>query len=202
MASADAALGESREAPAAVRQLEGTRANGSAHTQRDVCSALAVAQLSNAIAKWLSNHWEFRSLYLFLSFVAVEHLLSIISSVYHEVCPLRQDPVESYLYAVAVQFFHVFPYSNWLAWLGKLLNVLLTFGWNYIDLFVILVSIGLSHLLTRLTRQLQQLVERVSPTRPFILKRHIFSPIGFAAHARELLDICSHALSVNCGAHL
>ncbi|EDW05834.1 gustatory receptor 5a for trehalose [Drosophila mojavensis] len=98
-----------------------------------------------------------------LSLSLMEHLLSIISAVYHKVCPLRQDPVESYLYAVAVQFFHVFPYSNWLGWLGKLLNVLLTFGWNYIDLFVILVSIGLSHLLTRLTRQLQQLVERPMP---------------------------------------
>ncbi|XP_030079440.1 gustatory receptor 5a for trehalose [Drosophila hydei] len=97
-----------------------------------------------------------------LSLSLMEHLLSIISAVYPEVCPLRQDPIESYFYAAARQLFHVFPYSNWLGWLGKLLNVLLTFGWNYIDLFVILVGIGLSHLLSRLTCQLQQLVQRVS----------------------------------------
>lgn len=104
-----------------------------------------------------------------LLFPAVEHLLSILSAVYHDYCPMRKDPIESYLYADAQQLFYVFPYSNWLGWLGKIQNVMLTFGWNYIDLFVIIVGMGLSELLARLTRQLQHLVQRVSPQSPHSL---------------------------------
>ncbi|EDW62286.2 uncharacterized protein Dvir_GJ16715 [Drosophila virilis] len=98
-----------------------------------------------------------------LTLSLMEHLLSILSAVYHDYCPMRKDPIESYLYADAQQLFYVFPYSNWLGWLGKIQNVMLTFGWNYIDLFVIIVGMGLSELLARLKHQLQHLVERPMP---------------------------------------
>lgn len=91
----------------------------------------------------------------------MEHLLSIISAVSHDICPKRTDPVESYLYAVGLQLFHVFPYSNWLGWLGKMQNVLLTFIWSYTDIFLMIIGIGLSELFSRLTRQLRQLVQQV-----------------------------------------
>lgn len=93
--------------------------------------------------------------------LAVEHLLSIISTVCHDICPKRSDPVESYLYAIALQLFYVFPYSNWLGWLGIVQNALLTFIWSYTDIFLMIIGIGLSELFARLTRQLRRLVQQV-----------------------------------------
>lgn len=93
--------------------------------------------------------------------LAVEHLLSIISAVCHDICPKRSDPIESYLYAVGLQLFYVFPYSNWLGWLGIIQNALLTFIWSYTDIFLMIIGIGLSELFARLTRQLRRLVQQV-----------------------------------------
>lgn len=95
------------------------------------------------------------------SSLAVEHLLSILSAVCHDICPKRSDPVESYLYGVALQLFFVFPYSNWLGWLGKIQNAMLTFIWSYTDIFLMIIGIGLSELFARLTRQLRRLVQQV-----------------------------------------
>lgn len=91
----------------------------------------------------------------------MEHLLSILSAVCHDICPKRSDPVESYLYGVALQLFFVFPYSNWLGWLGKIQNAMLTFVWSYTDIFLMIIGIGLSELFARLTRQLRRLVQQV-----------------------------------------
>lgn len=94
-------------------------------------------------------------------FFPVEHLLSIISVVYYDFCPRRSDPVESYLLGASAQLFEVFPYSNWLAWLGKIQNVLLTFGWSYMDIFLMMLGMGLSEMLARLNRSLEQQVRQV-----------------------------------------
>lgn len=88
-------------------------------------------------------------------------MLSIIAAVYYDFCPRRSDPVESYLRAVSLQLFSVFPYSNWLAWLGKVQNVLLTFGWSYMDIFLMVLGMGLSEMLARLNRSLEQQVRQV-----------------------------------------
>jgi len=61
-----------------------------------------------------------------------------------------------------MHLFYVFPYSNWLAWFAKIQNVFLTFGWNYMDIFLMLLGIGLSNLLARITEHLQCVVQQVS----------------------------------------
>ncbi|KAH8270679.1 hypothetical protein KR044_005707, partial [Drosophila immigrans] len=100
---------------------------------------------------------------LLLSLSLMEHLLSIIAFVYHDFCPSRRDPIESYLYGAGPQLFYVFRYSNWLGWLAKLQNVLLTFSWSYMDIFLMLLGIGLTDLLTRLTHHLQHAVQQPMP---------------------------------------
>lgn len=82
--------------------------------------------------------------------------------VYYDFCPRRKDPVESYLRGISLHLFEVFPYSNWLGWLGKLQNVLLTFGWSYMDIFLMIVGMGLSEMLARLNRSLKSHVRHVS----------------------------------------
>ncbi|KAM8719875.1 hypothetical protein ACLKA7_006005 [Drosophila subpalustris] len=93
----------------------------------------------------------------------MEHLLSIISAVYYDFCPSRKDPIESYLYSDGLQLFYVFPYSNWLAWLAKIQNVWLTFSWSYMDIFLMLLGIGLSDLLARITQHLEHVVQQPMP---------------------------------------
>ncbi|XP_030378343.1 gustatory receptor 5a for trehalose [Scaptodrosophila lebanonensis] len=90
-----------------------------------------------------------------------EHLLSIVSAIHFaNYCPARKDPIESYFYSSGSQIFFIFPYSAWLAWLGKAQNVLLTFGWSFMDIFVMIIGIGLSELLARHTICLKSHAER------------------------------------------
>ncbi|ALC49894.1 Gr5a, partial [Drosophila busckii] len=107
----------------------------------------------------------------------MEHLLSIISAVYYDYCPARRDPIESYFYKSGVHFFHVFPYSNWLGWLAKVQNVLLTFAWSYLDIFVMIMGIGISELFSRLTLHLQPLASRVSSLHTSTCSQFVYSII-------------------------
>ncbi|KAH8321166.1 hypothetical protein KR074_009135, partial [Drosophila pseudoananassae] len=100
--------------------------------------------------------------FLLLALSLMEHLLSIIAVVYYDFCPRRKDPVESYLHGTSLHLFEVFAYSNWLGWLGKLQNVLLTFGWSYMDIFLMIIGMGLSEMLARLNRSLKSNVRHVS----------------------------------------
>ncbi|XP_037940356.1 gustatory receptor 5a for trehalose-like [Teleopsis dalmanni] len=112
-------------------------------------------------ANWQERE-ELASTVKILLFVLVvlsltEHLLSTISAIhYANYCPdpKHKDPVEAYFVGVSSQIFIVFDYSTWLAWLAKAEIVLMTFGWSYMDIFVIIVAIGLSSLFKQLQRHM------------------------------------------------
>ncbi|XP_055909609.1 gustatory receptor for sugar taste 64e-like isoform X2 [Eupeodes corollae] len=75
----------------------------------------------------------------------IEHILSMLSSIYYaNACPARPDPIESYLQGNFIQLFSFVDYNNWLGMFGKYLNVLSTFAWNFTDIFIMTVSVGLS----------------------------------------------------------
>ncbi|XP_055606586.1 gustatory receptor for sugar taste 64f-like [Uranotaenia lowii] len=81
----------------------------------------------------------------------LEHLLSIVSAVfYRPYCPEVPDPMEMFFKANFFFVFQHFEYSNWLAFIIKYLNVVCTFVWSYIDLFVMVISLGLSHTFERI----------------------------------------------------
>ncbi|XP_075162535.1 gustatory receptor 5a for trehalose-like [Haematobia irritans] len=85
-----------------------------------------------------------------------EHLLSTISAIHFaNYCPATKDPIESYFLNVVSQIFFIFDYSPWLAWLGKIQNVLMTFGWTYMDVFVLIIGIGLSSMFKRIRTHLE-----------------------------------------------
>ncbi|KAM7355995.1 gustatory receptor 5a for trehalose-like isoform 2-T6 [Cochliomyia hominivorax] len=88
--------------------------------------------------------------FVLITLSLTEHLLSTISAIHFaNFCPSANDPIESYFLNVVNQIFYVFDYSPWLAWLGKIQNILLTFGWTYMDIFVMNVGIGLSSMFKR-----------------------------------------------------
>ncbi|KAH8396274.1 hypothetical protein KR222_007231, partial [Zaprionus bogoriensis] len=138
--------------------------------------------------------------FMLLMLSLMEHLLSIISAVCHDICPKRQDPIESYLYAVALQLFYVFPYSNWLGWLGKIQNALLTFIWSYTDIFLMIVGIGLSELFARLTRQLRRRVQQPMPEAFWTYVRTRYRAI--VELVQEVDDAVSGLMLISFGSNL
>lgn len=66
------------------------------------------------------------------------------------------DPFEDYFRMELNQLFVYFEYSPYLAFFGKMLNILSTFMWSYMDLFVMVVSIGLSTQFKKINRNLMK----------------------------------------------
>lgn len=56
--------------------------------------------------------------------------------------------------------FRVFPYSGWLGSLFKFVNIVMTFAWSYTDLFVIIISIGLTNKFEQLNDRLRKVKGR------------------------------------------
>ncbi|XP_075162534.1 gustatory receptor for sugar taste 64f-like [Haematobia irritans] len=84
-----------------------------------------------------------------------EHLLSIAQAIFYaHRCATTQDPIKNFLLIASEHLFYVFPYSNWLGFYGKTLNVMSTFIWNYMDVFVMIMSIGLSSMFQQLNADL------------------------------------------------
>lgn len=94
---------------------------------------------------------------LILSISVVEHSLNVAVILFDaSVNKPDKDPLNE-LFETQLPF--VFTYTDltwWKAIIGKWFNIILTFVWSYTDLFVILVSIGLSTLFKRINRDLER----------------------------------------------
>lgn len=76
---------------------------------------------------------------------AAEHLLSMVSAINYSIfCNETADPIQNFFLLTNDEIFYVFDYSPILAMWGKLQNFYSTFIWNYMDIFVMVVSIGLA----------------------------------------------------------
>lgn len=75
----------------------------------------------------------------------MEHVLNIYSVVNYAInCINHQNPIEFLMIVQLKELFEVTSYSPLKAFFGKILNLVATFSWTYMDLFVILMSIGIS----------------------------------------------------------
>lgn len=63
---------------------------------------------------------------------------------YSPECPPRIDPIKDFFVAHLNQLFYFISYSPLAAFLGKIVNVIGTFTWSFMDLFVMLISVGIS----------------------------------------------------------
>lgn len=87
----------------------------------------------------------------------VEHILNIISIVYYSKNCLHQNkPIDEFFKVQLSQLFRVTSFSSWKAFIGKFINVVATFVWNYMDVFVMVVSVGISTRFKQLNADLQQ----------------------------------------------
>lgn len=95
---------------------------------------------------------------LILTMAFVEHILSIVSSVtFARDCLNVTNLFEDYGRTQSVQLFEVAGFSISGAVIGKLLNIIATFVWNFMDLFIMLISIGLTSIFRRFNQSLYRI---------------------------------------------
>lgn len=112
-------------------------------------------QSSNIIERGkLANKIKLISI-LVITLSLMEHMLSIVAAVYYTPnCPNIKDPIKMFFKSNFLFVFYYFEYSEIRGFVVKFINVISTFVWSYIDLFVIIVSIGLSHTFRRINNHL------------------------------------------------
>lgn len=73
-------------------------------------------------------------------------MLSIISDIYYShLCdPHQNDPIKNYFHSELRPLFMFLTYSPVTAVFGKFINICTTFLWSYMDLFVMMIGVGLS----------------------------------------------------------
>lgn len=92
-------------------------------------------------------------------FLTAEHILNIISIVHfsNQCHNQNKNPIEEFFKAQLNQIFAFTEYAPWKAFLGKYLNVICTFVWTFMDVFVMTISIGVASKFRLLNDELMQI---------------------------------------------
>ncbi|KAH8386167.1 hypothetical protein KR200_002103 [Drosophila serrata] len=97
------------------------------------------------LGRWKMGHTIAMVMLVGMMLSVAEHILSMVSAInYASFCNRTADPIQNYFLRTNDEIFFVTSYSTPLAMWGKFQNVYSTFIWNYMDLFVMIVSIGLA----------------------------------------------------------
>lgn len=104
---------------------------------------------------------------------SVEHILNIVSIVHTaNQCVTHRpnaDPIKDFFMTQLSPLFAYTSYASWKAFFGKVLNVISTFLWSFTDVFLILMSIGLTTLFKQLNKDLMKFKGKVICTLNFFL---------------------------------
>ncbi|CAG9768452.1 unnamed protein product [Ceutorhynchus assimilis] len=89
---------------------------------------------------------------------APEHILFIVTHLYHSLAceNFHLHPAEIYFGCAFPEWFTLIGYSHWTAALAEFSNIISTFTWNFIDLFIILISISLREKFNLISRRIKQ----------------------------------------------
>uniref|UniRef100_A0A182LWX8 Gustatory receptor n=1 Tax=Anopheles culicifacies TaxID=139723 RepID=A0A182LWX8_9DIPT len=115
-----------------------------------------------------------------------EHLLSIVAAVhYSNNCPAVHDPYEAFFKSNFAFVYYYFSYSTLRGFLTKFFNVICNFVWSYVDLFVIVISMGLSHSFRRINAYL------------FLHKREKMSEQFWGEQRQKYRNVCDLVTTVD-----
>lgn len=98
-------------------------------------------------------------------------MLSIIH--YARKCLHNENPIEDFFKLQLSQLFTFFPYDPWLAFFGKFVNIIATFSWNYMDLFVVMISCGLSSRFKQINEDMRRIKGEVKPKKKILLNNKV-----------------------------
>lgn len=132
---------------------------------------VALVIMFGSMGKWIQwtkfyLHTRETSVYVFNESIyflshAAEHLLSIVVGTYvANNCPAIRDPIEAFFVQHYPYIFIELPYSGQLGIFVKALNIAASVAWTYTDLFVIMVSIGLSTMFRQINDDLMDVKRR------------------------------------------
>lgn len=77
-------------------------------------------------------------------------------------CKVDEDRTKTFFITQLGQLFDAAKYATWKAFLGKYLNIIATFIWNYMDLFVMIVSLGISTRFKQINDDLERIKGKVN----------------------------------------
>ncbi|XP_055326853.1 gustatory receptor for sugar taste 64f-like [Sitodiplosis mosellana] len=175
-------------------------------------TAYGVFSFIRLARKWpkLMQHWEFVEAILppYRSFdekklLGLEHILNMVSIIM-EALSKKKDPLETLFDVQIPLIFTLTKLTWWKAILSKWFNVVVTFTWSFMDLFVMVVSIGLASQFKQINADLQQMKGKYTSEGFWMLRRiqyrkvvHLvfavddaISQIIFVTFANNLFFVC------------
>uniref|UniRef100_A0A1B0D993 Uncharacterized protein n=1 Tax=Phlebotomus papatasi TaxID=29031 RepID=A0A1B0D993_PHLPP len=167
---------------------------------------------------FLSTQYEFTNIseQFYSKFLLFEHLLFLANSIYNifkEASVCKYDLPDKAKYFFLKQFMHIFseiPYSLPLALILTYMNFCLTFAWNFIDIFAILISVGLAKRFEQINNRLDSVKGKFAPQSYWeqvrlhyvqlcemveFVEMHI-SPIVLLSCTNDLYFICYQLLNI------
>lgn len=116
-------------------------------------------------------------------------MLSMMSMGYYvSSCPKWPEwPIDSFLYLNLSAVFYFVDYTRFLGILGKVVNILSTFAWNFNDIFVMAVSVALASRFRLLNDYMLREARMVSFKELSLGLMNYFNN-SFLAHNSQLLD--------------
>lgn len=106
------------------------------------------------------NHLSNRIKLLVLSLTLcaiIEHALAVVHSIYYtQICKPNENQMEAFARHHLYEVFQLTSYALWKVILGEFTNVVASVTWIYINLFTIMVSIGLSSRFNQLNKELER----------------------------------------------
>uniref|UniRef100_A0A336LSC5 Gustatory receptor n=1 Tax=Culicoides sonorensis TaxID=179676 RepID=A0A336LSC5_CULSO len=86
-----------------------------------------------------------------ICFSFVEHSMSIFSNLINVLhCPQEHSITEAFFRSHMGFIFNIIDYNLFLALFSKWMNIISTFTWSFMDLFIIMIALGLSNMFRRL----------------------------------------------------
>lgn len=86
-----------------------------------------------------------------LCFSFIEHTMSIMSNLVNVMqCPQQHSITEAFFRSHMGFIFNIIDYNLYLALFSKWMNIISTFTWSFMDLFIIMIALGLSNMFRRL----------------------------------------------------
>lgn len=80
----------------------------------------------------------------------------------HQTCRSIEDPMKRFIVAQLPHVFVCTSYSRVKGIIAKIINILATFMWSYMDLFLMIISVGLSSLFKQINGSLVANKNKVS----------------------------------------
>lgn len=86
----------------------------------------------------------------------IDHILTAISDMFYvNACRPNFDLMTGFFERQSMQLFQITDYELWKGLLGKAVNIMGAFVWNYMNIFIIIISIGISSRLKQLNNELK-----------------------------------------------